>query len=301
MQFSREALQERSVARGSTIGFQAQEGNPLEDTRGFHGSWRAGIEELVPSSRTGWAQHVASHPDKVYGAASETDAWIQAESSGSRRLGELSVGAEDGRRLHDLVDDSTDPTIKPTVYDTTVRGDVTTDPEFDQIGDGTRAFRGDRGEVHGELSMPVGAQGSLLPDFFGRSGRTDMDGRGRVYMDTSTEDDPHASEMMSGKRYSMPKAPPPEVTYPGAELDRLNKIPGEQMTRQSWDRGVEAVSKRSDLFEEAAFDLKDAARHERRSPRLFPLSEVQQMGSNFPYGKPAGWDDQRRAAGWRDV
>lgn len=285
-------------ALGDTVGFQAQEGKPLEDTRGFHGSWRSGIEELAPSSRTGWAQHRVSHPDKVYGAVSETDAWIQAESAGSRRLGELSVGAEDGRRLHDLVDDPSDPTIKPTVYDTTVRGDVTTDPEFDQIGNDVRAFRGGRGEVHGELPMPVGAQGSLLPDFFGRSGSTDMDGRGRVFMDTSTEEDPYASEMMSGKRYSIPKAPPPTVTYPGAELDRLNKIPTDQMTLQMRDRGAEAVSRNPNLFDEASPDLKDAARHEQRSPRLFPLSEVQHMGSNFPYGKPAGWDDQRRASGW---
>jgi hypothetical protein len=294
------------TAMGDSRGMQPQDTRklPEEYHTGHHGSWRSGIETLLPSSQHGdWAQYQGSHPDKVYAATTgERQAWQQAEMAGSKKLGDIVTEADDPTKFVDqLVDDPVNTPVRPTVYETRLRGEVTADPEYDKGSGNPGAARGDYGEVQREIPMPMGAQGTLLPDFYGRRSSFDTGFRGMLvdeevgaltgqrYVrgeDLERQDrDAAREEYMAG---------PQDIS-----LDTLNRMPGEQMTRNYRDRGVAAILRNPSFMADASAEVKDTVRAEQRSPRLFGLDEVTSYGQgNFPYGKPAGWDDRREAFGW---
>lgn len=273
------------VAFGNSVGPQAKPGKALgKQWEGFHGSWRGGIDELLPSSQVGWANHVASHPDKVYAADTEEHAWTQAEYAASKRIGEQTVSPE-----------HVDPQIQPTVYETTLRGKVTSDPEYDATAIGVSAARGDFGEVTGELTMPPGSQGTLLPDYAGRTGQFSRGRSGMVHMRDHFNDVPME---ITGARYErIPDDAPSGPVYdtPAITPGSVSHEPYTQQTTSARDRGVEAVVGNPAIFREAPAELRDAARAEQKKPRLFPLSEARNDHTDFPYGKPAGWDSRMEA------
>lgn len=293
------------VALGNTRGMQPAETRPVPEEyhTGHHGSWRAGIPELLPTSvqTDPWAQYQGSRPDKVYiSTTGEGHAWGQARMAGSKKLGDAVVEADDPTKFVDqVVDNPAFSPVQPTVYETRLRGEVTADPEYDKGGGNPGAARGERGEVLRELPMPVGAQGTLLPDFYGRRTSFDIGFRG-ILADEQVG-------QLTGQRFEMSEAMElrrleglreEETGPPPVTLDSLNRQPGDQMTRHMRDRGVEAVARNPSFFDEASPTTKDGVRAEQRSPRLFPITDVAEVGSNFPYGKPAGWDDRREAFGW---
>lgn len=276
---------------GAERGYQAQKGTMLgqqfpqrpDDPKAYHGAPVAGIDEIKPASEVGWANHEASHPQKVYAAVREHDAWDQAVGAGSKRLGEH-------LNEHGVVPDIADAP-NPTVYDVTLRGDVDTDPEYDALGDGMRAVRGNRGAVNAEIPMPPNSQGTLLPDYFGRTGSFAEGFRGTVISEDT-------ADTMSGARFEkfVGRVDRNAVLYDQeSQIDIVEdaKVPARQMERFRRDIDVQREMNYGDYTGDPV--IKDAARHETKNPRLFDLRDVAEVSNNFPYGKPAGWGERRTA------
>lgn len=282
-------------SRGHIEGFQTRQGSPLgeqfpygdapDQERAYHGSPVPGLNEIKPGSEVGWVNHEVSHPKKVYaavgsGAEGEREAWSQASMAGSRKLGEY------------MGEHGTTPPIedapRPTVYDVTMRGSVDTDPEYDQNPFAQKSIRADRASVNREIPMPKGAQGTLLPDYFGRSGSF-----AEGFRDTLLSED--TGGMVTGARFEMPDSGPDsaveEHVAPGNARRAMDVEPAKQMTAMNLDRqGI------------ANFPVEDEpltyARQtgEHPSPQLFnPATESADMSSNFPYGRLGGWESRRKS------
>lgn len=273
-------------SRGHIEGYQRSAGAPLgeqfptdEGVRAYHGAPVSGIDEVKPGSEVGWVNHEVSHPNKVYAAVDDEDeAWSQATLAGSRKLGEY------------VDEHGTTPPItespQPTVYDVTVRGNVEEDPEYASRPRAPFAVRGDRAAVNREIPMPVGAQGTTVPDYFGRTGSFAEGFRGTLLSEDT-------GNRMSGQWWEMPDAgPDPRLAAhvaPAIGRTELSIQAAQQMTALSLDQqGIPNFP-----VEGERTTAREMGEHP--SPQLFNPSEFADISNNFPYGRPAGWESRSRA------